>query len=103
MPHFATFRHISLSSDRVCDSPKSRRLALDGRCFLVNNTHEQSICCDEGFFMKRAPKPKRTTTRRQSKRSEAAWDYYEALVEAFGQEWPKGLTTQELIDEIRRS
>jgi hypothetical protein len=22
---------------------------LDGRCFLVNNTHEQSICCNGGF------------------------------------------------------
>jgi hypothetical protein len=30
----------------------------------------------------------RTTKRCQSKRSEAAWDYYEGLGEAFGQEWP---------------
>jgi hypothetical protein len=53
--------------------------------------------------MKRILKPKRTAKRRQSKRSEAAWDYYEALVEAFGQDWSKDIKTQELIDEIRRS
>ncbi len=33
---------------------------------------------------------------------ESGWDVYERLAEEIRKEWPEGLSTQEVMDEVRR-
>lgn len=34
--------------------------------------------------------------------AESGWSVYEKLAEQIRREWPKGLSTQEIMDEVRR-